>query len=295
MATNVQKLTGQAAKSEAATEHYGRLLAALSPNPEEWEYTGEYIDLGSPFAGEGGRCACGHYIRWAFIIRRVSNAEQTQVGSTCIEHFQQINEATYTHLVSADKKLKEELAAAQKSAKQAKQEAEADEAKAEFDEAYQKAHALYKSYQNADMKAPRTLWEVCAHYSLRIPSKTPTYQRVSSYLKWYKKQTAALKNAVIGCEFQESVHEKHATLRALPDVSTLHNDFQTLRQKVVDAYRRYEISRRRAPRKIWEVVYSDKWGIPPEPPIYLIDKEELVQWYHDNMDDLREAENTIKF
>jgi len=60
-----------------------RLRAAMAPDPSHWEFTGEVRDAGAYGASS---CACGHDIRYEFLIER-GDGESLIIGSTCIEKY----------------------------------------------------------------------------------------------------------------------------------------------------------------------------------------------------------------
>jgi hypothetical protein len=64
------------------TSAYARLRAVMAPDPSRWYYTGQWVD-----AGEYGEshCACGHEVRYEFIIACKDDERSLVIGSTCIE------------------------------------------------------------------------------------------------------------------------------------------------------------------------------------------------------------------
>ncbi len=85
----------------------------MAPDPSRWYYTGKCKD-----AGEYGEshCACGHEIRYEFIIACEDDARTLIIGSTCIEkNVPALIEHGYdrlaTELTDARLKLKRDLAA----------------------------------------------------------------------------------------------------------------------------------------------------------------------------------------
>jgi len=65
---------------EKNTAHLTRLATAMAPDTTEWEFEGEIIDDEEM----GSRCACGHPIRYVFVIRRKRDGATLNIGSTCI-------------------------------------------------------------------------------------------------------------------------------------------------------------------------------------------------------------------
>jgi hypothetical protein len=60
--------------------HLEKIAKAMAPDPTDYEYTGEVNDLGDM----SGSCACGHPIRYEFIVRNTTGKEVV-IGSTCID------------------------------------------------------------------------------------------------------------------------------------------------------------------------------------------------------------------
>jgi hypothetical protein len=65
-----------------APHAYARLRQAMAPDPSRWYYTGRVNDTGE--YGESN-CACGHEIRYEFIIACEDDDRTLIIGSTCIE------------------------------------------------------------------------------------------------------------------------------------------------------------------------------------------------------------------
>lgn len=172
-------------------EHYKSLLRALAPDPASWKFTGDILE-GDP---NESRCACGHPIKWLFVIER--NGQTKHLGSTCINHFEFINQETFTALCQAQTALSARLTEAEHKAKRAAQSVEASEAQSEFVSAYDKALALYDNYRSVGQQAPRKLWEAVASRAWSVPSAAPDYQRASDLIKWYRKHIEILQLAIL--------------------------------------------------------------------------------------------------
>jgi len=65
-----------------APHAYARLRKAMAPDPSLWYYTGKVNDTGE--YGESN-CACGHEVRYEFIIACKGDTRTLIIGSTCIE------------------------------------------------------------------------------------------------------------------------------------------------------------------------------------------------------------------
>lgn len=68
--------------TEDAPHAYARLRQAMAPDPSRWYYTEQVNDTGE--YGESN-CACGHEIRYEFIIACEDDDRTLVIGSTCIE------------------------------------------------------------------------------------------------------------------------------------------------------------------------------------------------------------------
>lgn len=67
-------------KGHRNREHLQRLADALTPDPKNWTFTGRVHDR----KGENARCACGHPIRWEFVLARLTSPGEASIGSVCI-------------------------------------------------------------------------------------------------------------------------------------------------------------------------------------------------------------------
>jgi hypothetical protein len=54
----------------------------MAPDPARWAFTGQVRDTGDYGNAE---CACGHAIRYAFMIRNVDDDRRLSIGSHCID------------------------------------------------------------------------------------------------------------------------------------------------------------------------------------------------------------------
>ena len=140
---------------ESQEIHARKLLEALAPDPREWTYNGEVEDAEGPVA----ECACGHRIRWCFIIHRERDGRVAQVGSVCVNHFAVIAPELCVSLTAAVEKLKADIAADKKKAKEAREMEKVVEAEDKFLVAIERAVEKYNSYRENGMKAPRKLWD----------------------------------------------------------------------------------------------------------------------------------------
>ena len=188
--TTLNHLEQQDQDLQRQAEHYKALLRALAPDPAAWKFTGEVLE-GDP---NESQCACGHPIKWLFVIAR--NGGIKHLGSTCINHFEFINQETFTALCQAQTALSARLAEAEKKAKRAAASMEVAAAQAEFVNAYDEALELYRHYRSVGQQAPRKLWEVVASHAWRVPSQAPDYQRAHDLIRWYREHTRILREAL---------------------------------------------------------------------------------------------------
>lgn len=174
--SNQERKTEQA---EARAHHITALVTALG-NPSEWEPTGVVIDcyLGGSSLN-GGYCACGHDIRWAYEIRHPKKGIN-YLGSTCIFHYKTIDLEVYEKLQVVVKKHKAELKRLAQIA--AEQEAMAQVAglKLEFE------------FKRDTLRNLIHLWEPYSPPKLelelnKIGFTSPRYQKAQFYIKWYTK------------------------------------------------------------------------------------------------------------
>ena len=196
--TIIDRLEGELVKAEDKADHFRRLIHALAPDPREWEFTGEVVDAGSgATAGlNPPTCACGHPIRYIFLIHRPRDGSQTQVGSTCIGHFSQVAPELGQELEAAAEKLRQELAEKEKAAREAERQVAVDAARQEFEELREAVVTAYEEARRYRGKAPRPLWEVVASNKWSVPSRSPGYTRACDYLRWYKQQSERLRAAM---------------------------------------------------------------------------------------------------
>lgn len=72
---------------------------------EEYDHTGDCLDAGRD---SREKCVCGHPIRYCYIIKNRITGKQAQVGSECINHFQDYNVELYNSLIATVARLDEE-------------------------------------------------------------------------------------------------------------------------------------------------------------------------------------------
>lgn len=189
--TKIQTITETLADVSARAEYTENLYRGLNREPENYEYTGDVVDMGSE-----GKCACGHPIRWGFPLKHKSgDANKGKiVGSTCVGYFEGVNFELYQSLMAGVERLSRQLAEAKAAAKRAQAQAEVDALAQQFDELYDTLNSRYQSYRERGQMAPRALWEAFGSYRYGVPSKAPEYTRPADYKRWYKQQIKRLES-----------------------------------------------------------------------------------------------------
>ena len=82
---------------EERTDYTEKLIKNLG-DPSQYEYTGIVNDSGKECTA---RCACTHPIRYEYIIEHKITKKKASVGSTCINHFAEVNPKLYAALIAA--------------------------------------------------------------------------------------------------------------------------------------------------------------------------------------------------
>ena len=174
----------------ANLEHLKRIADAMYPDPREWAYTGQVIDAGAPCE----KCACGHPIRYIFVIERKRDGKALPIGSTCITstvpHLLAngaVNLATALRQALSDHE--QALADIAKSERAAQQHADCEAARLEYEQVNQRALAIRRGF------VERGAWIPHAIYGCRLCRVCPTYKLVSSRIKWYRQAAEAIRAA----------------------------------------------------------------------------------------------------
>jgi len=188
MATVIERTEQQIERGADRARYLASLIAELG-NPSEWEYTGVVNDRGQ----QDGKCACGHPIRYEFCIEHPDGREAV-VGSTCVEHFEQVNPTLFAALTNAVEELKTKLAADKKAAKEAQQ----DEEIARLKEEREKLAATLKARFVEEEKMRTRGWvSEDTYYGYCAARRQPKeYKRKCDYLRWYRESIETLKRYV---------------------------------------------------------------------------------------------------
>lgn len=183
---SINEMEKKAVKISADNAYRKRLAQALHPDPSEWKFTGIVTEAQGLITS---KCACGHSIKFEFHIERKRDGLKAIVGSTCINHYADINPELVEAIDGAYKKLQAEIRKAKKKSKKAKQQKEVDNLKAIYEYIYKRGYSIYLAYRDRDQKAPRALWEAYGshYYHLPYPASDPKYKTARGYKNYYKK------------------------------------------------------------------------------------------------------------
>lgn len=181
----IETLERREAQHEGTAHHYGALIAALGDG-RDWAYTGVVEDAGRASA----KCACGHPIRYCYVIEHVDGKRTAQLGSECINHFEDANPELHAALMAAQQRLREELAAAKRQAKLARDLEEVQAAEATWQEAVARANRFLDQGREHDRYTPGALYHL-ANRTLYLHGPRQ-YKTPNGYLGWYAKATAEI-------------------------------------------------------------------------------------------------------
>lgn len=165
--------------------HLGALAAALGDG-RDWEYRGEVIDHGPPsgIVFNPAQCACGHQIRYGYIVHHKTDNRTAQLGSSCINHFETVAPGTFEALKAAVERTERKIADAKKKAREVQQDAEILELTARLERAQMAAWDAAGRYPR--FRVPQRLWSALESRCGRYPTKCPEYQRKADAIRWLK-------------------------------------------------------------------------------------------------------------
>lgn len=157
--TSTTRAANAAERAAGNVEHALKIATAMAPDAKEWSFQGEVVDAG----GEGAFCACGHAIRYVFILRRMRDGATLPIGSVCIESTVPVLMTTGAErlagqLAAALEAHRKALADAQKAIRDAEASVEVQGLMAELNAL--KAWALDAKANRVFL--PRSLWELTA-------------------------------------------------------------------------------------------------------------------------------------
>lgn len=188
----INKLESQIDAQAGARLWSAALVDALGA-PAEWSFTGRVHDCGEGCTQrlDPPRCACGHPIRFCFIVTHPTKGE-TQVGSECINYFQAAA-SIHAALLEAEATLQQQIAEARRKAERAA----ADQLAAGATTRYKDALALAQArYRELAPRAPRRLWELVQSNKWRLPSEPPEYQAAKRIVTWCERKISELQDAM---------------------------------------------------------------------------------------------------
>ncbi len=176
--TSIDQMERREADIENASHHWARLLDKLGDG-REWEYQGEVNDCGKPIS----KCACGHAIRWEYVIHRERDGAVAVVGSECINSFQDANPDLWAALTAAAEKVKADLAEAKRQAKAARDNEDVMTLQAAWQDQVARAERFIAQAAEWDRYLPETLYHLkCRTIYLRGPKQ---FKRTCDYKRWY--------------------------------------------------------------------------------------------------------------
>lgn len=186
MATQIQTAVSYMNAVETTLSQMQRLINGLAPDPREWVYQGYCNDLGAPV----GYCACGHPIRFEFVLKRERDGASAVVGSVCIDHYALISPSAAEWMRADLERMLEKIKADKREAERARVQLEVDAALKDYSVELDKLVALADAHRaakpNVWNKLPLELWRAVEGYN-RFPQQcTQEYKTPKLYLRWYK-------------------------------------------------------------------------------------------------------------
>jgi len=197
---SVEKLEAEAERRRDRADYVERLLRGLgTPSLAGWSFTGEIRDagVGSTALAEPPRCACGHPIRWLYIIQHPERG-QTQLGSECINRLADMphaDEALVEALRQAVQRTEAQLREAEAAVRRAEREREVQDLAAQWAAICARALAEYER-RAPTRSAPHALWLAVKSRRHRLPRVAPRYKRPADYIRWYRAQILAWREAL---------------------------------------------------------------------------------------------------
>lgn len=177
-----------------------RLLSVLG-DPREWVFTGEVVDhgKGATELPNPPRCACGHPIRYEFIIEHPTRG-LASVGSECIGRIGTMAPELAAELAAAEEALRRRIREAEAQARKAAADARAQQAMREYEAAY----ALVMKWAEPllrDRRVPYALWYAMFSRARTVepPDWCPAYKRAADRARWARQQLERLRSALSAC------------------------------------------------------------------------------------------------
>jgi hypothetical protein len=212
--TKAEDLARKAEQSTGTAHHVDQLIAHLI-DPTGWELI-EMVD-----AGEGAakslnppRCACGHPIRFIFIVEATRDlppseawpsgrpkGDRAHVGSVCIQQIAHLAPELAERILAGAKDLERRAAEAQRQAELARKQAEVEALERQFRALHNQLISEFRRYRATGDYAPYELWEAVCHRKHCVPQAPPQYSSPALYIRWYRKHIEQIQR-VLGARSQ---------------------------------------------------------------------------------------------
>lgn len=196
--------------------HRQRLLRALNNEPGKYVFTGVINDLGLPV----GSCACGHTIRYEFIIQHIDTGVTNILGSTCITLFHDYNPNEADKMAEEWDKYKKDIKDKEKEEKERILSSELSKVAICYQNLHDMASIINSIYNILKKKAPYDIWRTTTPYYNRLASSCPIeYKTLKPYIKWYKESFDVLKKAINETPYKDmTTEELRRELKRLNDI-----------------------------------------------------------------------------
>lgn len=176
---NINQIEKTLEYKQANMHHVNALIRALG-NPSEWTYTGEMIDTGALKS----YCACGHPIRYEFVIEHPESKKRAVLGSTCIEHYAHFSPESAKRMMKDFEDFKERLKEEKKRIKEMNQQKEIVELEKQLDPIIKDFKEIVVcNYKNGWL--PYEIYTIRNDINKRV-KKLDNYKRLTSKIKAYK-------------------------------------------------------------------------------------------------------------
>ena len=164
-------------------------------NVDHWDYKGNMYILEKTFE----KCVCGCEIKVVFEIENEKTGKKEKVGSTCINHFKNYNDALYKKLVAAEKKRHADKRKALKAKEDLKNNEEYKLLQAEIEIYRDKLLKVKETW--GTLRLPYGLWSALNSLVIECPRE---YKKTSSYVKWAITQKELGKKLTQNCQQWEN-------------------------------------------------------------------------------------------
>lgn len=192
---NIDQLERKADKTQDNLNYNNALLLALG-NPQDWDYTGVVVDSGK---NSTSKCACGHHIRYQFIVEHNVTGEKKSVGSTCVVTIKHLNPKMVDSIESAMDEIKKKISQRKSATKKAQQLETIAKLGAEQDVMRENLLKKLKAKYNSHSCGPEDIFFIQdINYILRNRVKASwkdmDYVSNAAYIKRIKSNIQFLKN-----------------------------------------------------------------------------------------------------